>query len=487
MNIRCLSKPFLFLTFALLIGSSISSFAQEASKSPKDVQYGALYIGKRHDPDMNQWRQMRFGEFLHFGLYSILGGSWQGKHYNGAAEWIKAWAHIPDSAYFSLIHQFNPVDFDADAWAAMAKKMGAKYVRITTKHHEGFCLWPSKYTDFDIASSPYKKDLLGELIDACNKAGLKVSLYYSILDWHHPDWRSSIKSESDSVAYTKYKKYVKNQLTELLERYPSIIGMWFDGTWDKSWKNDGEFSYKLEKYLKKIHPGLIVNARLRADEYGARHFDSNGHLMGDYEDGFERKLPSASDTAVLGYDWEGIMTIPENQWGYNKIWNGHVKTADEMIELMTQAVSMGGNFLVNFGPKPDGSFRMEEQYMAKAIGAWMKVNGRAIYGCDHAYGWEKQNWGYYTSDTVNHKIYMVVFNTPISGLLKVKSPKGQHINRCYALSNPMKYLQVENIGKQEFYIHLIKQEHAQPYVIVLDIKQDQKKKREQNYHQPAKT
>lgn len=366
----------------LLAGALLFPLALHAQPAQDTtiLKYGAQYIGKRHDPAMNHWRQMRFGEFIHFGLYSVLGGSWEGKHYDGAAEWIKAWAHISDSAYFALIHQFNPVNFDANKWAAMAKEMGVKYLRITTKHHEGFCLWPSKYTNFDIASTPYKKDLLGELVKACDKVGIKVSLYYSILDWHNPDYRSSIKSKEDNLAFKKYIKYVKNQLTELLNRYPSIIGMWFDGTWDKSWKNHGKISYGLEQYLKKIHPGLIVNARLRADENGARHFDSNGHLMGDYEDGYERKLPSYKDTKVLGYDWEAIMTIPENQWGYNKIWNGHVKSPIELIKMMAQSVSMGGNFMVNFGPKPDGTFRIEERYTAKTIGQWMKENGAAIYG-----------------------------------------------------------------------------------------------------------
>ncbi|TAM98012.1 MAG: alpha-L-fucosidase, partial [Chitinophagaceae bacterium] len=259
---------------SLLVLLPIFSYAQAPAKDTIPLLYGSHHDGKRHDPAMNKWRDDRFGQFIHFGLYSVLGGSWHGKHYDGAAEWIKQWAHIPDSSYDSLIHQFDPVDFNATKWAAIAKQMGAKFVIVTTKHHEGFCLWPSKYTNFDLASTPYKKDIIGEIVKAYNKAGIDVYLYYSILDWHHKDWRYDIKSKADSLAFDKYKQYVKDQLTELLERYPTIKGFWFDGTWDNSWKKNGKFSYELEQYLKKLHPGLIIDSRLRADDYGSRHFDS---------------------------------------------------------------------------------------------------------------------------------------------------------------------------------------------------------------------
>lgn len=447
--------------------------------------YGAHRMDKRHDAAMNRWRNNRFGEFIHFGLYSILGGSWQGKHYDGAAEWIKAWAHISDSAYFALIHQFNPVGFDAEKWAAMAKEMGVKYLRITTKHHEGFCLWPSKYTDFDVASSPYRKDLLGELVNACNRAGIDVSFYYSILDWHNPDWRYDLKTRADSMAFDRYKQYVKNQLTELLERYPTVKGLWFDGTWDNSWKKNGKFSDDMERYLKKIHPGLIINSRFRADDYGARHFDSNGHLMGDYASGWERTLPPLTDTAVTTYDWECIMTIPENQWGYNAIWNGHVKSPDEIIEMMARTVSMGGNFVINFGPKGDGTFRKEERDMAGAVGAWLKINGKAIYHADDAKGWQKQDWGYYTQDTTSRKVYMIVFNTPVSGALRVKLPKNIRLLHDYPITDPAEELSKELIGRGEYFIHLSKTDHRRPYVIVLEVGQESKT--DYKSDQPAKT
>lgn len=457
---------------SLLVLLPIFSYAQTQRKGTTILKYGSHHDGKRHDPAMNKWRDDRFGQFIHFGLYSVLGGSWRGKHYDGAAEWIKQWAHIPDSSYDSLIHQFDPVDFNATKWAAIAKQMGAKFVIVTTKHHEGFCLWPSKYTNFDLASTPYKKDIIGEIVKAYNKAGIDVYLYYSILDWHHKDWRYDIKSKADSLAFDKYKQYVKDQLTELLERYPTIKGFWFDGTWDNSWKKNGKFSYELEQYLKKLHPGLIIDSRLRADDYGSRHFDSNGKLMGDYYDGFERKLPPVTDTAVMKYDWECVMTIPENQWGYNAIWTGHVKTPDEIIEMMAHTVSMGGDFVLNFGPKPDGTFRLKEREIAKSIGDWIRVNGAAIYGCDDAKGWEKEDWGFYTSDTAHDKVYMIIFNTPVSGALKIKPPKGVKVIKDFPITQPDHHLKMEYIDQGQYLIHLDKTDFHHPYVIELQVENE---------------
>ena len=328
-----------------------------AQKTEKLVRYGATLSEKRQDVDMKKFRSNRFGQFIHWGLYSIPAGQWNGKTYYGASEFLMKSAKVPVAEWEKLKDQFNPKEFDARKWAKMAKDMGVKYATLTTKHHEGFCLWPSKYTDFDVENTPYKKDLVGEFVKAYNKAGIDVYLYYSILDWHHPDWRYSLKNENDSVAFDRFKEYVRNQLVELLERYPTIKGFWFDGTWDKSWQQNGIFSYELEQELKRIHPGLIVNSRMRADEHGARHFDSNGWMMGDYESGYERRLPESTDLVVTTRDWEAVMTIRETSWGNHVDWETqHVKRPDELIEMIVKTVSLGGNFLLNFGPLADGTF-----------------------------------------------------------------------------------------------------------------------------------
>jgi len=470
-SIKKFISAFVILLFLI---APVNSFAQETRETPTTLIHGAHHTGKRTDADMNRWRSDRFGQFIHWGLYSILGGDYNGKHYTdagGAAEWIRSWKELPHEVYDNLYKQFNPVNFNPDQWAAMAKQMGAKYMIFTTKHHDGFCMWPSKYTDYNIANTPYKKDILGPLVNAYTKAGIDVYFYYSILNWHNPDWRYDFKTSNDSIAFDRFKIFVKNQLTELLNDYPQIKGFWFDGTWDNSWKKNGAFSDSLEQYLKTIHPGLIMGSRLRADELGARGKDSNGNLMGDYEQGWERKIPKTF-AETNGNDWECVMTIPENGWGYSKTWLGHWKTAEEIIEMMAQTVSLDGNFVLNFGPRGDGTFRKKEVDDAKGIGNWMKQNGDAIYRCGYT-GWEKQDWGYYTKNQEGNAVYMLVFNKPVSGKLKVKPGKEIQIEKAYFNTGKKAVLKLEKIDNGASYVVLPDNFHSdKPFVIVLDIKDE---------------
>jgi hypothetical protein len=473
-------KNYLFAALLLLSGQLT---AQTKTTEKKHLLYGAQILGKRTDPAMAKWRANRFGQFIHWGLYSIPGGIWEGKTYAYAAEFLQSSAHIPGSTWDSLMYRFNPEKFDARAWASMAKQMGVKYMTITTKHHEGFCMWPSQYTDFSIANTPYKKDLLKELIDAYTDAGIDVNLYYSVLDWHHPDWRYDIKSSDDSIAFARYLDFAKNQLAELATRYPKVKGFWFDGTWDKSVMKNGKWTYDIEMMLKKLIPGVIVNSRLRADEYGKRHRDSNGDLMGDYESGYERRLPSPYDTSVIANDWEACMTIPENQWGYHQDWSlSHVKSSNEILENIVRAVALGGNMLVNFGPKPDGTFRQEETARAAEIGKWMKINGAAIYHGDYA-GLERQDWGYYTRNTLTGKVYMVVCNIPVSYALTVTLPAGILIQSAVVLESRQK-LMPEYATPKKFLIHIDQKKYDQPVVIELTLS---KGKAENLQYQAPKT
>lgn len=435
--------------------------------------HGAHRIGRRNDTTMRRWRGYRLGQFIHWGLYSIPGGEWNGKRYNGAAEWIRSWSEVSKPGYDSLIYKFNPTHFDANSWAKTAKQMGVRYVTITTKHHDGFCLWPSKYTDFTVANSPYKKDIIGQLVKAYNKQGIDVVLYFSVMDWHNPDWRYDIKTKADSEAFELFKMFTRNQLVELLTRYPTIKGLWFDGTWDNSWAKQGVFADELDQELRKIHPGLIIGSRFRPDEYGKRHFDSNGNLMGDYEQGWERKIPN-SIADVHGNDWECVMTVPENMWGYNSKWTGHIKTTDELIEMMAKCVSLDGNFVLNFGPKPDGTIRPEELTIAKEIGLWMDVNKEAIYNCGYAKGFDKQDWGYFTKKDGSDKIYMIVFNIPVSGSLRVKLPPNVAISKAYQLADPTQTYAPEFITGSEYFIHLKEKSHTRPFVIVLQAHKTEK-------------
>ncbi|MGX5818798.1 alpha-L-fucosidase [Chitinophaga lutea] len=449
---------------AMFLGVSLSAAAQE--KQPEPLQYGAQYTGMRSDAAMDKWRSNRFGQFIHWGLYAIPGGVWNGKTYNYAAEFLKSSAKIPTATWDSLMYQWNPQRFNARQWAKMAKQMGAKYMTITTKHHEGFCLWPSRYTSFHVGNTPYKKDIIRELVDAYNAEGIDVNFYYSVLDWHHPDWRYDIKSAEDSVAFRRYLNFAYDQLKELAVNYPTVKAFWFDGTWDNSVKKNGWWTLEVEKMLKEVRPGAIVNSRLRADDHGKRHFDSNGRLMGDYESGYERRLPNpVTDLKVTKWDWEACMTVPENQWGYHKDWSvSHVKSPLELLEMLVHTASMGGNFLLNFGPVGDGTIRPEEQQLAAAIGTWMRQNGDAVYGCGYA-GWEKQDWGYYTKPAAGGNVNMIVFNTPVSGLLKVKAPGGVRVTKA-SLAGAT--LRVEEIAKDLYLVHLPQQRWTAPQRIVLE-------------------
>ena len=185
------------------------------------------------DKRMEWWRDDRFGMFIHWGLYAIPAGAYKGKQVPGIGEWIRRNGQIPVEEYDKYVDQFNPVDFDADQWARMAKDAGMKYMVITSKHHDGFCLWDSALTDFDVMSTPFKRDILKELKAACDRQGVKFCFYHSIMDWHHPDylprrsWEVEMRPPGDAD-FERYVRYMKGQLLELVERYDPPV-LWFDG------------------------------------------------------------------------------------------------------------------------------------------------------------------------------------------------------------------------------------------------------------------
>ena len=460
-------KRFLTLSALLIIIASFT-YAQEGNKEIA-LKFGATNEGKRQDSSMQNFRDNRLGAFVHWGLYAIPGGEWNGKVYGGAAEWLKSWAKVPSNEWLKLMDQWNPTKFDAKQWARMAKEMGAKYVKITTKHHEGFCLWPSKYTQYTVANTPNKRDVLGELVKAYNAEGIDVHFYFSVMDWSHPDYRYDIKSKEDSIAFARFLEFTDNQLKELATRYPTVKDFWFDGTWDASIKKNGWWTAHAEKMLKEMVPGVTINSRLRADDNGKRHFDSNGKLMGDYESGYERRLPDpVKDLKVTQWDWEACMTIPENQWGYHKDWSlSYVKSPIEVIDRIVHAVSMGGNMVVNFGPQADGDFRKEEKALATAIGKWMQRYGKAIYACDYA-GFDKQDWGYYTRGK-NGEVYMIVFNQPYSKVLTVKTPKGITVEKATLLTT-QEAVNVVETTRNEYNVSVPKINPNEPYVIQLKVR-----------------
>lgn len=404
---------------------------RERPAHPIEVKFGAITKPNRTDPAMAAFRNYGLGQFIHWGLYAIPGNEWNGVSARSgapASEWIRKWEGptVPENwieTYDNLYKQFNPKNFDAKQWAKRAKEMGAKYVIFTTKHHDGFCLWPSKYSDYTIANSPYKKDIVKQVVDAYTEQGIDVFLYFSVEEWNNKDYVKNIPKTPDEIArFDRFLKYTRNQLLELQTNYPKIKGFWFDGTWDPSWINAYAFTYNLEKELRNNNPNLIIGSRFRNDEHESRHFDSNGVLLGDYEQGWERKMP-ANMELLGGNDWDCVMTIPPNGWGYIKNTDGmYLKTTNDIIDLLMKSRAMNGNFVLNFGPDQDGNMSKHENELITALGKWTNANAEAIYEVKN-FPLESK-YGYYTlSKTDPTSLFLTVINRPVDGTLRLAFPR----------------------------------------------------------------
>jgi len=382
------------------------------------------------DKRMEWWRDARFGMFIHWGLYSVPAGEWKGT--TNHAEWIRTTAQIPLKEYDQFVSRFNPVKFNAEAWVQMAKDAGMKYITITSKHHDGFCLWDSKETDFDVMSTPFKRDILKELADACRKiGGIKLCFYHSIMDWHHPDYSQRREWEKDrpttGTNRDRYINYMKKQLKELVTNYGDIGVFWFDGEWENFWTHeDGKALYN---YVRNLKPDIIVNNRVDKGRGGMAGMTSDGDYGGDFGTP-EQEIP---ETGLPGVDWESCMTMNDH-WGYNKA-DKNFKSTEDLIRKLADIASKGGNFLLNIGPKADGTFPQESIDRLKEIGKWMKANGESIYGTS-ASPFEHINWGRITQKQTNNttKLYLHVFDWPKDGKLQLHG-LGNDPKRIYILAD----------------------------------------------------
>lgn len=363
---------------------------------------------------MEWWREARFGMFIHWGLYSVPAGEWQGITHYG--EWIRHSAKIPLKTYDQFVQKFNPVKFDATAWVKMAKNAGMKYIVVTSKHHDGFCLFDSKQTDFDIMATPFKQDIMKELANACRAEGIRICWYHSIMDWHHPDYLPRRDWEKDRTTegadFERYITYLKAELKELLTNYGDISVLWFDGEWEPTWNS--QRGRDLLEYVRSLQPDIIVNNRVGAGRQGMGGFTKEGELAADFSTP-EQEIPA---TGVPGLDWETCMTMNEH-WGYSKD-DKNWKSTKTLLQMLADIASKGGNYLLNVGPTSEGLFPQESIERLNEIGNWMKTNGEAIYGTQASL-FSKLSWGRSTwKKTSNgYRIYLHVFERPVDGRLIV--------------------------------------------------------------------
>jgi len=314
------------------------------------------------------WREARFGMFIHWGLYAIPAGEWKGQRIPGLGEWIMRNARIPISEYEKLASQFNPVKFNAEEWVAIAKEAGMKYIVITAKHHDGFAMFRSKHPYNIVDATPYGRDVMADLAAACQKAGIRLCFYYSqAQDWHAPGGAGHWEEDDgsgwnaqpvDPQCFAQYlEEKVKPQVTELLTQYGPVGLVWFDTPVAIT----KEQSTELRDLVHSLQPECLVSGRV-------------GHDVGDYGSLGDNQHPAGR----LQGDWETPCTINDT-WGY-KYYDNNWKSVDTLIKLLVNCASKGVNYLLNVGPTAEGIIPQPSVERLQGIGAWLKVNGEAIYG-----------------------------------------------------------------------------------------------------------
>ena len=357
-------------------------------------------------PEMEWWREARFGMFVHWGLYSVAAGEWNGKSVDGIGEWIQNFAKVPNSDYEKLAADFTMANYNPEEWVKMAKNAGARYIIFTAKHHEGFCLYPSDVSDFDVERTPYKGDPLKELTEACRKYGLKVGLYYSHRqDWHEED-AAVMKNEYDGH-YGKPKaeikpdldKYIEEkalpQMRELLTNYGKIDLLWYDTPLDLT----KEQSEAFVKVVRELQPECIVNGRV-------------GYDLGDYGPLGDNEMPCAS----ADRDLEMVATM-NHTWGYKKN-DQDWKSPKDILCSLIECASRGVNYVVNVGPKADGTIPQPSMEIMDFIGGWMKANAESIYGTTANPFNDNFPWGFVTRK--DNVLYLHLLRRPAGGCIVLK-------------------------------------------------------------------
>lgn len=326
---------------------------------------------------LSWWREARFGMFIHWGLYAQAA-----RH-----EWVKKRERIPDEEYRKYFEIFNPDMFNPTEWAKKAKAAGMKYAVITTKHHEGFCMFGSEYTDYDVMDTPYGKDIIKEWVEAFRAEGLGIGFYYSLIDWHHPEYTidrvhpqsADTQEEYDELNKNRdmsvYREYLKNQVREILTNYGKIDILWLDYSFPGEFGKDRDDwgSVELMKMVRQLQPEIIVNDRADLKDYQGGW---------DFTTPEQFKVESWPEIDGEKIPWETCQTF-SGSWGYYR--DEHTwKDKKQLLVLLIESVSKGGNLLLNVGPTARGTFDHRADKALGEIGDWMKYNSRSVYGCTQA-------------------------------------------------------------------------------------------------------
>ncbi|MCJ8208951.1 alpha-L-fucosidase [Mucilaginibacter sp. RS28] len=390
-------KPYMVIALLLLMVHSFKLSAQLPVETPAQKK-----------ARLQWWTDARFGMFIHWGLYSLAA-----RH-----EWVKNYERINDSTYQKYFDNYNPDLYNPEEWALKAKQAGMKYVVLTTKHHEGFCLWDSKYTDYKVTNTPYGKDLLKPFVEAFRRQGIRVGFYYSLIDWHHPDFtidrvhpmrdNAAARKTNATRDMNKYRQYIKNQLTELLTNYGKIDELFLDFSYPG---NDGKGhedwdSENLLKLIRKLQPQIIVNDRLDLSNVpGGWDYQTPEQFM-------PQEWPTVNGVKV---PWETCQTF-SGSWGYYRdeySW----KSINQLVEMLIETTSKGGNLLLNVGPTARGVFDERADERLKGLGDWMKFNERSIYGCTQAPdSFAKPDNCLLTYNPKTNRLYIHVLQWPFKSL-----------------------------------------------------------------------
>lgn len=377
------------------------------------------------------WQEARFGMFIHWGLYSI----------PASGEWVMSEKEMTVEEYHKYFELFNPVDYDPKKWVRTAKGAGMKYIVLTAKHHDGFCLFDTAYTEYKSTNTKIGRDLVKEFVEACREEDIRVGIYFSLIDWSHPDFpkygdrqhpmRNNAAYKNEKINFDNYLTFMHNQVREIVTNYGKLDLLWFDFSYDElcgeKWK-----ATDLINMVRKYQPDVIIDNRLEGsgEDHGSLVTGKPTVYSGDFVSP-EQIIPTKGVTDINGnlLPWELCATM-NNHWGYCN-YDFEFKPAEMIIRKLVECVSKGGNLILNVGPDARGNIPNESLDILGEIGEWMDKNSESIYGCGQC-ALPKPEWGRYTSN--GDTIYAHVFEAPL-GALPLTGVNPKELVGIYYLSN----------------------------------------------------